>query len=79
MTSVIRQGLWLVVIGLAVGVAASTALTRVLSAYLFDTQPTDPVMFAAVAAAFVIAGILACAGPAWRATTVDPMVALRAD
>jgi putative ABC transport system permease protein len=51
----------------------------VLSLYLFDTQSTDPVTYAAVAVAFVAAGIAACAGPAWRATTVDPMVALRAD
>ena len=44
---VIVQGLALVAIGLAVGIAASTALTRVLSTYLFDTQPTDPITFAA--------------------------------
>lgn len=75
----IGQGLGLVAVGLAIGIGASTALTRVLSAYLFDTQPTDPVTVAAVAGAFVVAGIVACAGPAWRATTVDPMVALRAD
>jgi hypothetical protein len=79
MTGVIGQGLGLVAIGLALGIAASTALTRVLSAYLFDTQPTDPITFAAVGAAFVIAGVVACAGPAWRATTVDPIVALRTE
>jgi predicted permease len=76
---VIAQGLALVVIGLGVGIAAATALTRVLSTYLFDTQPTDPITFALVATAFVAAGVIACAGPAWRATTVDPMTALRAD
>ncbi len=53
---VIAQGLALVAVGLAVGIAASTALTRVLSTYLFDTQPTDPVTFALVVAAFVVAG-----------------------
>jgi putative ABC transport system permease protein len=76
---VISQGLALVGLGLAVGVAAATALTRVLSTYLFDTQPTDPATFALVVGAFVVAGVVACAGPAWRATTVDPMTALRAD
>jgi len=76
---VIGQGLVLVAIGLTVGILAATALTRVLSAYLFDTQPTDPLTLVAVVGAFVTAGIVACAGPAWRATTVDPIVALRAD
>jgi predicted permease len=76
---VIRQGLVLVVIGLVVGIIASAATTRVLSSYLFDTQPTDPITFIVVCGAFVIAGIAACLGPAWRATTVDPMAALRTE
>jgi putative ABC transport system permease protein len=62
-----------------VGVVASFAATRVLATYLFDTTPTDPVTFAAVMAAFVVAGVCACLAPAWRATTVDPMLALRAE
>jgi putative ABC transport system permease protein len=76
---VIRQGLVLVAIGLVVGVLASAATTRVLSSYLFDTAPTDPITFAVVCGAFVVAGIAACLGPAWRATTVDPMAALRTE
>ncbi|HEX3702691.1 MAG TPA: ABC transporter permease [Vicinamibacterales bacterium] len=76
---VLRQGLVLVVAGLAIGVAASMALTRLLSAYLFDTRPTDPVTFLAVGVLFIAAGAVACLGPAWRATRVDPMLALRAD
>ena len=59
--------------------AAAAALTRVLASYLYATEPTDPAAFAVVAIAFVVAGLIACAGPAWRATTVDPMTALRAD
>jgi ABC-type lipoprotein release transport system permease subunit len=55
------------------------ALTRVLSTFLFETTPTDPGTLAAVAIAFLVAGGLACLGPAWRATTADPMSALRAD
>jgi putative ABC transport system permease protein len=51
----------------------------VLSSYLFDTKATDPLTFLAVASAFVVAGAIACLGPAWRATTVDPMLALRAE
>jgi ABC-type lipoprotein release transport system permease subunit len=54
-------------------------LIRALSAYLFDTAPTDPATFAAVGVSFVVAAALACLGPAWRVTTVDPMQALRAD
>ena len=76
---VVRQGLALVAAGLVIGVAASIALTRILSSYLFDTTPADPVTFAAVGLLFVLAGTLACLGPAWRATRVDPMLALRAD
>jgi predicted permease len=76
---VLRQGLTVVVSGLAVGLVASIALTRVLSSYLYDTTPTDPTTVAAVAVALIVAGALACLGPAWRATRVDPMVALRVD
>ena len=76
---VISQGLKLVGIGLLAGVLASVAATRVLTTYLFDTKPSDPATFVAVCAAFVIAGVAACFGPAWRATTVDPMLALRSE
>ena len=76
---VVGQGLLLVAAGLAIGIVASLAATRVLSTYLFDTTATDPVTFIVVAAAFLVAGAIACLGPAWRATTVDPMLALRAE
>jgi len=76
---VIGQGLVLVVLGLAVGIGAATAFTRVLSAYLFATQPTDPATFAVVGAMFVLGGVVACLGPAWRATRADPMAVLRSE
>jgi len=76
---VIGEGMILVGVGLLVGVAASIALTRVLASLLFNTTPTDPVAFAAVTAVFAVAGALACFGPAWRATTADPIRALRAE
>ena len=41
---------------------------RVLATYLFDTKPTDPLTFAGVVVAFMVAGVVACIGPAWRAT-----------
>ena len=50
-----------------------------LQTYLFDTKPTDPVTFLVVAVAFLAAAAIACLGPAWRATKVDPMLALRAE
>ena len=76
---VVGQGLVLVLLGLMLGVVASVAVTRVLATYLFDTKATDPLTFVAVGVAFLIAGGIACLGPAWRATTVDPMLALRAE
>jgi len=79
LTMVVRQGLTLVVIGLLVGVAGALAAGRVLSAYLYQTAPRDPVIFAGVAGLFVLAGIIACLIPARRATTVDPLIALRAE
>ena len=79
LSMVVGQGLMLVTIGLFIGIGASFALARVLQSYLYQTTPTDPLTIAAVAIAFVVAGTIACLGPAWRATTVDPMLALRAD
>ena len=76
---VVRQGLTLVVIGLLIGVAGALAAGRVLSSYLYQTAPRDPIIFIAVAAVFVVAGIVACLIPARRATTVDPLIALRAE
>jgi putative ABC transport system permease protein len=76
---VLRQGLTLVVIGLVMGIGGALAGGRVLSAYLYQTAPRDPLIFAAVAVVFVIAGVLACLIPARRATTVDPLIALRAE
>jgi putative ABC transport system permease protein len=76
---VVGEGLTLVAVGIALGAAGAAAATRVLASYLFDTRPTDPLTFAVVVAAFVAAGLCACVGPAWRATTVDPIAALRVE
>ena len=76
---VLGQGLVLVGLGLAVGIAISLALVRVLQSYLYATAPTDPLTFVLVIIALLAAGALAALGPAWRATRVDPMLALRAD
>jgi putative ABC transport system permease protein len=76
---VLRQGLMLVGTGLLLGIGGALASARVLKTYLYNTAPTDPLAFMIVSAAFITAGVLACLGPAWRATTVDPMSALRSD
>ena len=76
---VVRQGLTLVAIGLAIGLAAALAMSRVLSAYLYQTTPHDPLVLVIVALSFLAAGAVACLGPARRATMVDPLIALRAE
>jgi ABC-type antimicrobial peptide transport system permease subunit len=76
---VVRQGMAVVGAGLLAGIVAAVMFARVLSAYLYDTQPTDPWTLGGVAVAFLAAGAAACIGPAWRATTVDPMTALRVE
>jgi putative ABC transport system permease protein len=74
---IVRQGLRLAGIGLALGVVAALALTGTLSSLLFGINADDPLTFGVVS--FVLAGsaALACYIPARRATKVDPMVALR--
>jgi predicted permease len=76
---VLRQGLVLVIVGLGGGVLGAAAFGRTLSAYLYQTQPTDPMVFGLVAAIFLVAAALACLGPARRATAIDPLRALKAD
>jgi len=74
---VLGQGLRLVVIGLAIGLAGALVLTRVLSTLLFGVQPTDVLTYLAVSTVLVAVAALACFLPARRAASVDPMVALR--
>ena len=76
---VMGQGLFLVLAGLAVGIAGSLALSRLMSSLLFGVQPTDPFTFAAVAAVSIAVAALACFWPAHRATRIDPITALRAE
>jgi putative ABC transport system permease protein len=79
LTGVVRQGLVMVAIGLAIGGAASMFVGRFFTSYLYDTRPTDPATFAVLAIALLAAAAVACAGPARRATRVDPMLALRSE
>ena len=74
---VIRQGMALVIVGVVLGVGGALAATRLLTAQLFVITPTDPAVFAGVAAALTVAGLAACVIPARRATRADPILALR--
>jgi putative ABC transport system permease protein len=74
---VLRQGLGLSLVGVAVGIAASLAGTRVLRGLLYGVAPTDPATFAAVALLLVTVALVACLIPARRALRVNPVVALR--
>jgi predicted permease len=76
---VLRQGLTLIGVGLLIGIAGALAAGRVLSTYLYQTAPRDPMIFAVVAGVFLVAGAIACWIPARKATTVDPLIALRAE
>jgi putative ABC transport system permease protein len=74
---VLRQGLAPACMGIGLGVAASLALTRLMTGMLYQVSTTDPAAFAGGAALFVIVSMLASYLPALKATRVDPMVALR--
>jgi putative ABC transport system permease protein len=68
-----------ILIGIAVGLAGSLAITRTLQSLLFGVTAIDPVTFAAVILLFVTTELLACYIPARRAAKVDTMVALRCE
>jgi predicted permease len=76
---VLRQGLALTGLGIALGVAGAMATTQLLSSYLFAVEPTDPVTLACVALLLGSVAIVACARPALRATQVDPARSLAAE
>jgi putative ABC transport system permease protein len=74
---VLREGLGMIAIGVAAGLAGAWGLTRLMSSLLYGVSPNDAIAFASAVPLLVLAGLLACLIPARRAMRVDPMVALR--
>jgi ABC-type antimicrobial peptide transport system permease subunit len=66
-------------IGLVFGIAASALVTQLLRSMLYGTQPLDPAAFASAAAMLMAVAVLACLIPAWRASRIDPIQALRTE
>ncbi len=76
---VVRQGMGLTVVGLGVGLVGGLALTRLMGALLYGVAPTDVTSYIVASLVLALAAALACFVPAWRATRVDPLVALRSE
>jgi putative ABC transport system permease protein len=74
---IVRQGLWLSLTGVLVGMIAGFALTRVMKDLLFQVSTTDPATFIGVSILFVVVALLASYIPARRAAGIDPLVTLR--
>ncbi len=74
---ILRQGLALAAVGIAIGLAGALALTGVMENLLFEVSATDPVIFVSIPVLLLAVALLACWIPARRASRVDPMIALR--
>jgi predicted permease len=74
---VVLEGMKPVIFGVALGIAGAFALGRLLASLVFSVRPTDPITFFAAAALLALISLFACVIPAYRATRVDPIAALR--
>jgi predicted permease len=74
---VLKGGLRLSLMGVAIGIAAALALSRVLASMLYDVAPFDPLSYAGTALLLLAVAAVACSVPAARAARVDPVIALR--
>jgi predicted permease len=76
---ILRETGWLVLVGLVVGCAAAVGATRLIASRLYGLSPTDPVTLVTAIAGLALVAALAAWLPAWRASRVDPLVALRTE
>jgi putative ABC transport system permease protein len=76
---VLGRGLGMAALGIGIGLAGAVALTRLLVSQLFGVSPTDPAVLAAAVGTLAAVSVLACLIPAFRATRVDPVIALRSE
>jgi putative ABC transport system permease protein len=76
---VVRQGLRLALIGLALGLTAAFMLARFLAGVLYGVSPYDPWTFVVAPALVLLAALIACGVPAWRAAHIEPVEALRSE
>ena len=74
---VVRHGMWLSILGIAVGVAAALLLTRIMTSSLYGISASDPLTYVGISALLALIALLACLIPARRALKVDPIIALR--
>jgi ABC-type antimicrobial peptide transport system permease subunit len=74
---IVREVLLLAVLGLAIGLPAALAASKLVKSFLFRMNPTDPLAVTLAVATLLGAALLAGYAPAWRASRIDPMVALR--
>ena len=76
---VLRQGVRLVIIGLVAGAAGAIAFGQLFARFLYETRPSDARVLIGVALLVLVSAILACLVPARRATTIDPLRALKTE
>jgi putative ABC transport system permease protein len=76
---VIRQGMTIALIGTIAGLVTAVAVARPMTSLLYEVSPSDPYIFAAASAVLLLTGLAASLGPALRAASVEPLVALRSE